>query len=136
MPVKYTIGDKRITVIGHGTITVAELEKLFGQIDNDPGFVQGMSILVLSRGASFDISTTEAFHMTQIMRSLRHRFVKFAVVVEKNLHYGFGRMIQAYYENRDVTFKIFKERQEAEQWLKETYPENEGLEPEETERDL
>ncbi len=123
MPVKYTIGDEHITVIGHGTITVAELEKLFTQIDNDPGFVQGMSILVLSRGASFDIPTTEAFHVTQIMRSLRHRFIKFAVVVEKNLHYGFGRMLQAYYENRDVTFKIFKEKQEAEKWLKETSPE-------------
>lgn len=119
MPVKYSIGNERITVIGHGVITVTELEKLFQQIDEDPSFDNGMSVLVLNREARFEVSTNEAFHVAQRMRALRHRLQKFAIVVEKNLHYGFARMIQAYYENRDISFRVFKTRAEAEAWLTE-----------------
>ncbi len=127
MPLKYSIGNDRITVISHGTITVAELEKLFRQIEDDPGFAADMSVLVLNRQARFEVSTNEAFHITQMMRTLRFQLAKFAIVVEKNLHYGFARMIQAYYENRDLAFKVFKTRAEAEKWLSEETTDEEDI---------
>ena len=118
MPVKYTISGDRIIIMSHGILTIPEIERLFEQIDDDPGFMDGMSVLVLNRDVRFEISTNEALHLSQLMRSLKHRFIHFAIVVEKNIHFGFARMIQAYYENRQLQFKVFKERKDAENWLK------------------
>jgi|GEM_PF-3579138 len=117
MPIKYSISTSRIIIISHGNLTISEIEGLFQQIDSDPGFHHGMSVVALNRDVHFDIAANDALHISQLMRSLRHRFKKFAIVVEKNIHFGFARMIQAYYENRELQFRVFKERREAEAWL-------------------
>ncbi len=119
MPIKYSISKGRIIIITHGNLTTSEIEGLFQQIDNDPGFHHGMSVMALNRNVHFDITPNDALHISQLMRSLRHRFEKFAIVVEKNIHFGFARMIQAYYENRELHFRVFKARKEAEAWLME-----------------
>lgn len=119
MPVKYSISGNRIIIMSHGTLTIPEIERLFSQVDNDPGFAPGMSVLALNRDVKFEITTNEALHLSQLMRSLKHRFEKFAIVVERNIHFGLARMIQAYYENRQLQFKVFKERKDAENWLNE-----------------
>ena len=77
-----------------------------------------MSILFHDLGTDYQISSDEAYEAARDLSELMGFYSPHvAVVVHEDVKYGLGRMIAAYSEKHGVDFQVFRNFENAQQWL-------------------
>jgi hypothetical protein len=77
--------------------------------------------LIIDLGSTLDPTTEETRELSREFRLLAGRpFLKIALVVSKEFHFGIGRMAEVFTDPDGETFKVFKNEGEAKAWLKGT----------------
>jgi hypothetical protein len=77
-----------------------------------------MSILLHDLGSDYRISSDEAYEAARDLNDLMGLYSPhIAVVVSEDIKYGLGRMIAAYCERHGIDFQVFRNFDNARQWL-------------------
>jgi hypothetical protein len=118
MGLTYSIERELITVIAEGSFRVGDVITAFAKIRSEFSSSVPLQILILDHGSEFEPNREEVQEMTQgwgeIFRGVP---VRIALLVEKDIHYGLGRMASVYAEQHDLPFDVFRHSLDAMQWL-------------------
>jgi hypothetical protein len=118
MGLTYSIERELITVIAEGSFRVGDVLAAFAKIRSEFSSSVPLQILILDHGSEFEPNREEVQEMTQgwgeIFRGVP---VRIALLVEKDIHYGLGRMASVYAEQHDLPFDVFRHSLDAMQWL-------------------
>ena len=113
-----------VKAIGPGSIT--DLRQAYEELLSDPRFVKGVDVLWdITESKSKMPSLTQIRNFQQWIKStltLRGTGYRASIAVTQPFEYGLARLFEVYLEGMPLTFRAFRDRQEAIGWLK-TAPE-------------
>lgn len=96
---------------------VIETLKLF---INNPSLYGGKKLLIIDYGTKFSPSTENVREFAQHIHTLfTDIFTRIALVVQKNFHYGLGRIAEVFSKAGEHQFGVFRDESEARKWLGE-----------------
>ena len=79
---------------------------------------QNKKLLILDPGSDYNPSPEALQHFINLIKLLLAKaFAQIALVVSKDLHYGLGRMTEGQIETEKGEFCVFKNEEEARDWL-------------------
>lgn len=85
--------------------------------DNSASY-QGKKLLIIDPGSNYSPSREELQQFIDLIQLLLEKtFSRIALVVSKIIHYGLGRITAGYTEAEKGQFCVFKDEQEARDWL-------------------
>ena len=113
----YEIDSDRAVITFQGDLDNRMIREAYEEVLNDPAFQSGFQILADDRATTFDPSMEEAQELVEFFASLADSVPQLAVVVRKEVHFGIGRMVEVFCENRGITLRIFRAIDEARAWL-------------------
>ena len=113
----YEIENDRALITFRGDLDNAQILQAYEEVTSDPSFQPGSQVLVDDLESSYAPSVQEAQKLVEIFTSFSDRISHFAIVVRKEVHFGLGRMIEVYCESQGVSLRIFRELEEAREWL-------------------
>jgi len=77
-----------------------------------------IQILIVDHGSEFEPSREEVQDLARGWGAIfRDVPVRIALLVDKDIHYGLGRMISVYAGQHDLPFDVFRHSLDALQWL-------------------
>jgi len=118
MPVTYTFDDPLVVVTGGGDAEIQDFLDCFDRAAGDPRFRPGMKLLVLDEGSAVDPGPHAEKFAADLATVLVGRYTpRMAVVVQKPVHYGIGRMLMVHGERYGLRFHVFLDEEEARTWL-------------------
>ncbi len=118
MPVNYKIDGKTAVITATGDVLPREIQGAFENLFQDPDFKNGLNILVYDKQSSYNPDTFAIVNAADHMDSLMKMFSpKIALVVNSDLKYGFGRMLEMYCDVKNIELQVFKELDQAKSWL-------------------
>lgn len=111
--------EQRVVLTGRDDLVaddiVAALQRAYG----DPQFAFGMNVLCDLRHARTDLTPGDIRRIVDFVS--RHREARgpgrSAVVTSRDVDYGMARIAQVHLEPAGVELAVFRDLQEAEQWL-------------------
>ena len=116
----YEIENDRALITFEGDLDNPQIRQAYEEVTSDPSFQPGSQVLVDDLESSYNPSMVEAQKLVAIFASFSDRIVQFAIVVRKEVHFGLGRMVEVYCESQGVNLRIFRELEEAQEWLDTT----------------
>ena len=118
MGLTYSIESELVTVIAEGSFSVAEVHAAFARIRSEFAASVPLQILIVDHASEFEPNREEVQDLTrgwgEIFRDVP---VRIALLVEKDIHYGLGRMASVYAKQHDLPFDVFRHSLDAMQWL-------------------
>lgn len=122
MPITYHIDPKRNLVIveANGVLKTSDYIEARTRLADDPQIQPGMDQLLDFRKVEQHDMTIELYsRFVELERSLQSHFgnCRIAVVTRSDLHYGFTRMFMVEMGNTLPDYRVFRELDEAEDWL-------------------
>ena len=124
MGLSYSIESGLVTVLAEGSFGVDTVRSTFSEIRAEIEPSARVRILILDRGSEFDPTQEELRRLVHIWSELfRGLSIRIALLVEKELHYGLGRIASVYAEGQDLPFRVFRRRSVALEWLAPEEPE-------------
>ncbi len=124
MGLTYSIEEELATMIAEGSFSLRDLNIAFSKIRSEFDGSTPVKILVVDHGSEFEPSRKEVQELAKGLGAIFRDFpVRIAVLVEKELHYGLGRMASVYAAQHDVSFDVFRHSLDAMQWLSKDAPE-------------
>ena len=118
MPVSYEFDENVVHFTADGELSNPMVREALESATKDPSFRPGMSILMHDRGSDYQISSDEAYEAARDLSDMMGLYSPhIAVVVHEDIKYGLGRMIAAYCERHDIDFQVFRNFENARQWL-------------------
>jgi hypothetical protein len=118
MGMTYSIERELITVIAEGSFSVGDVHATFAKIRSEFSGSAPLQILIVDHGSEFEPNREEVQELArgwgEIFRNVR---VRIALLVDKDVHYGLGRMASVYAEQYDLPFDVFRHSLDAMQWL-------------------
>jgi hypothetical protein len=118
MGLTYSIEKEFATVIAEGSFNVGDVHTAFSQIRSKFDSPSPLQILIVDRGSEFEPRPEEVQELVRgwgvIFRDVP---VRIALLVDKDIHYGLGRMASVYAEQHDLPFDVFRHSLDALQWL-------------------
>ncbi len=118
MGLTYSIERELVTVIAEGSFSVADVHASFARIRSEFEGSAPLQILIVDHGSEFQPNREEVQELTrgwgEIFRDVP---VRIALLVEKDIHYGLGRMASVYAEQHSLPFDVFRHSLDAMQWL-------------------
>ncbi|MBW2493284.1 MAG: hypothetical protein JRE43_00915 [Deltaproteobacteria bacterium] len=118
MGLTYSIERELVTVIAEGSFSVADVHGSFARIRSEFEGSVPIQILIVDHGSEFEPNREEVQELArgwgEIFRGVP---VRIALLVEKNIHYGLGRMVSVYARQHDLPFDVFRHSLDAMQWL-------------------
>jgi hypothetical protein len=118
MGLTYSIERELITVIAEGTFSVGDVHAAFTKIRSEFGGFRPLQILIVDHGSAFEPNREEVQELArgwgEIFRDVP---VRIALLVEKDIHYGLGRMASVYAAQHNLPFDVFRHSLDAMQWL-------------------
>lgn len=120
---KYTI-DQDLNLITNkirGTVRFEDFGELFTTIVSDPKFKKSMSSIIDVSEADIDYDMTKLllFYDQIEEKSNERGKCKWAIVINKKMHLGYGEMFKTLCEDGNYEISFFTEIQEAKQWVLE-----------------
>jgi hypothetical protein len=100
-----------------GDLDGRQIRAAYDEAFKDPAFQRGCQILVDDHGTTFDPTMEEAQRLADFFCTLTEAVSHLAVVVDKDVHYGIGRMVEVYCESCGINLRIFRDLDEAKAWL-------------------
>lgn len=123
MALSYTIERELVTVLAEGSIDVEDIRTTFSRIRSECEGTSRVRILIVDRGSDFDPTATEVREFVEVWSNLfRRTTVRIALLVERELHYGLGRMATVFAEENELPFGVFRDESEALGWLEAPEP--------------
>jgi 3'-phosphoadenosine 5'-phosphosulfate sulfotransferase (PAPS reductase)/FAD synthetase len=123
MGLTYSIEKEFATVIAEGAFSVADLHTAFSKIRSECDRSRPLQILIVDHGSEFEPSREEIQELARGWGAIfRGVPVRIALLVDKDIHYGLGRMASVYAEQHDVPFDVFRHSLDALQWLSQDTP--------------
>ena len=118
MGLTYSIEKELTTVIAEGSFSVVHVHAAFSKIRSEFDGSTPIQILIVDRGSEFEPSLEEVQDLARGWGAIfRNVPVRIALLVEKDIHYGLGRMVSVYAEQHDLPFNVFRHSLDALQWL-------------------
>jgi hypothetical protein len=118
MGLTYSIEKDLTTVIAEGSFSVGHVLAAFTKIRSEFDGSTPLQILIVDHGSEFEPSQEEVQEMTKGWGALfRDVPARIALLVEKDIHYGLGRMASVYAEQHGLPFNVFRHSLDAMQWL-------------------
>jgi len=118
MGLTYSIERELITVIAEGSFGVGDVHAAFARIRSEFSSSVPLQILIVDQASEFEPNREEVQELArgwgEIFRDVP---VRIALLVERDIHYGLGRMASVYAEQHDLPFDVFRHSLDAMQWL-------------------
>ena len=123
MRLHYKTAEKYPRIIGEGVMTLDEIEKAFIDALADPSFARGQGIIVDVTGSESDRTHDEIRQFAVFLGERRAEMGnRMAIVVSDSLHYGLGRMLSVYAEFQHLDVAVFRQFEDAIQWMDRMTP--------------
>ena len=120
MGLAYSSEDGLATVVGEGSFGVEEIRATFSDLRSEFEPASRVRILIVDHASEFDPSHEEIRELVDVWAALfQDVSARIALLVERELHYGFGRMAAAHAERLGLPFRVFRYKPEAVVWLSE-----------------
>jgi hypothetical protein len=118
MGLTYSIEKEFAMVIAEGSFSVGDILAAFSKIQSEFDGSAPLQILIVDHGSEFEPSREEVQELARGWGAIfRDAPVRIALLVDKDIHYGLGRMISVYAEQHDLPFDVFRHSLDALQWL-------------------
>ena len=118
MGLTYSIEKELTTVIGEGSFSVSQIHTAFSKIRSEFDGSTPLKILIVDHGSDFEPSREEVEELVRGWGAIfRDVPVRIALLVDKDIHYGLGRMASVYAKQHDLPFDVFRHSLNALQWL-------------------
>jgi hypothetical protein len=118
MPVSYEFDGNVVRFTCDGELSNPIVREALEAATKEAVFTPGMSILLHDLGSDYRISSDEAYEAARDLNDLMGLYSPhIAVVVSEDIKYGLGRMIAAYCERHGIDFQVFRNFDNARQWL-------------------
>jgi hypothetical protein len=118
MGLTYSIEKELTTVIAEGSFSVGHVHAVFSKIRSEFDGSTPLQILIVDHGSEFEPSQEEVQEMVTGWGTIFLDVpVRIALLVDKELHYGLGRMALVYADQHDVPFDVFRHSLDALRWL-------------------
>ena len=118
MGLTYSIESELVTVIAEGSFSVADVHASFARIRSELEESAPLQILIVDHGSEFEPNREEVQELTRGWGDIfRDVPVRIALLVEKDIHYGLGRMASVYAKQHALPFDVFRHSLDAMQWL-------------------
>ncbi len=123
MGLSYSIERDLITVIADGSFDVGHVHAAFSEIRAEFDGSTPLQILIVDHGSEFEPSREDVRELVRGWGAIfRGVPVRIALLVEKDIHYGLGRMASVYAEQHGLPFDVFRHSLDALQWLAQDAP--------------
>jgi hypothetical protein len=120
MGLTYSIEKEFVTVLSEGSFDVEHVLSTFSRIRSECDTASPVRILIVDRGSAFDPTPDEIQEFVGYWSALfRDAHARIALVVEKEVHFGLGRMAAVYADSHALPFRVFRSRSDADRWLLE-----------------
>jgi hypothetical protein len=118
MGLSYSTEKELVTVVGDGSFGVGEIRETFSKIRSQFELASRVRILIVDHASDFDPTHAEVQEFVDLWGALfKDVSARIALVVERELHYGLGRMATVYAERHELPFRVFRRKPEAIEWL-------------------
>jgi hypothetical protein len=118
MGLSYSIEKEFITAIAEGSFSVGQVLATFSEIRSEFDGLRPLQILIVDHGSEFEPSREEVQELAKGWGAIFCDIpVRIALLVDKDIHYGLGRMASVYAEQHDLPFDVFRHSLDAMQWL-------------------
>jgi 3'-phosphoadenosine 5'-phosphosulfate sulfotransferase (PAPS reductase)/FAD synthetase len=118
MGLTYSIEKEFATVIAEGSFSGGDVNAAFSKIRSEFESSRPLQILIVDHGSEFKPSREEVQELAKEWGAIfRDVAVRIALLVDKDIHYGLGRMASVYAEQHDLPFDVFRHSLDALQWL-------------------
>jgi len=118
VPISYGFDGDVVHFNADGELSNAVVRAGLEAATKDRAFRPGMSILMHDQGSDYQVSSDEAYEAARDLSELTKLYSPhIAVVVHEDVKYGLGRMIAAYCERHGIDFQVFRDFENARQWL-------------------
>ena len=125
MGLTYSIEKELTTVIAEGSFSVADVHAAFSKIRSQFDGSTPFKILIVDHGSEFEPSREEVQEFARGLGAIfRDAPARIALLVDKDIHFGLGRMASVYAEQYDLPFDVFRHSLDALQWLSQDAPAN------------
>ena len=121
MPITFRIDKKSGIVFTtmEGTVSISEIIDGLQELMTHPDFSPGLNGLVDMRNSTVNSTPEEVKRIAELMTSHREEIgiSRSAVVVSKDAIFGMARMFQVFAEKSSIKTQLFRDIDEARQWL-------------------
>jgi hypothetical protein len=118
MPLTYTVTDGVYVVVCDGKVGLDDVRSTFGEIAGLAGVGGSRRILIDDPASDFYPSTAELRELVALWTQMfSEPPTRIALLVDQDIHYGLGRMVSAFIEDKPLRFSVFRDRGEALAWL-------------------
>jgi hypothetical protein len=120
VPVSWRIADGVVILESEGEPTIGDWQAAVDAALAAPGFRAGMGLLHDARRMARVPTPQEARARVDFLagRCRRRGVRRWAVVLDADAQYGMGRLAEAVAESAGIDFRVFRERVDAEVWLR------------------
>lgn len=119
MPTTFAIEGTVVTVTCEGEFDIDDARAIVNWLREEPTVPDVFKLLILDLGTSFSPSTEQLEGMASDYGTIADRIVRWALVVEKNYHFGLGRMFSVFAERQSFEMRVFADGTQAREWLEE-----------------
>ena len=118
MGLTYSTEKELITVIAEGSFDVGNIHATFSEIRSEFDGSTPLQILIVDHGSEFEPNREEVQELARGWGAIFQDVpVRIALLVDKDIHYGLGRMISVYAKQHDLPFDVFRHSLDAMHWL-------------------
>ena len=108
-----------VTVVAAGDFDFAEIRDTFSAIYSSHEGSELLLVLIDDRGSSFSPDTATLRRIVDLWAGLSAEVPsRIALLATRKVHFGFGRMVHAFSENRPLQFAVFSDDTKALAWLR------------------
>lgn len=112
------ITDELILIKTSGTHTGADLRKTLRNVAGDSAFRPGTPVMIIDRAEEFLPSADDLVAAADFLGALHaDGYGEVVVVVERDLAFGLGRMLEAHAELKGTGFRVFRDEAAARDYL-------------------
>jgi hypothetical protein len=118
MPVTYEIMSDLVIFTAREWVTDEDFRKAFKKVIADPRFRRGSKVLTYDLESAYEPTMTDPKEAAMTIKSFMSHFSpRVAVVVGHEASVGLGQLIQRYCEEFGVAFRVFRDPEQAKDWL-------------------
>jgi hypothetical protein len=117
MPLEYRIEDELAIVEASGELELPEIEAEFAALVTLLPPSGNRRVLILDPGSRFDLPSHQLRQLTMQWREILGPAARIGVVVASDLHFGLGRMVEAFSEVTEIEVRVFRSQDQARVWL-------------------
>ncbi len=118
MDFTYTLTGSILEIKASGPYTIEDIRSQFGHILATIAPMGQLSLLVDARESEHSPSAQDLDGVAEFASSLLGKVnERIALLVSNDMRFGLGRMLEVFGESHGVSFKVFRDRLKAVEWL-------------------